>query len=263
MTTHLRTPTRRDLGAAALLLSAALLASCSASASVAKPSVSTGTASPSSSASTQTAQRPAAPPGGISGQSGQGPGGAPPGGGTTGQSGQGPGGGVPPGGGTSSGLASSATAAYTQNGGSATKTGQSYSAAKADESAIRVTNAGTLSLTDPAVTTSGDTSSSDNSSFYGLNAGMLANGGSGHDVRRHGHNHRARRQRRVRDRQRDLGHDVGRHDQGTGQGAHGVMATSGGKMSLTNVDDHHRWRQLRAPSPRTAAAARSPSPAAP
>ncbi|HEY3268598.1 MAG TPA: pertactin-like passenger domain-containing protein [Armatimonadota bacterium] len=70
------------------------------------------------------------------------------------------------------------TAAYTLNGGSATQTGQTYSAASTDMSGIYVCNGGKLTLVNPTVTTSGNTSSPDNSSFYGLNAGILATSAS-------------------------------------------------------------------------------------
>jgi hypothetical protein len=51
---------------------------------------------------------------------------------------------------------------------------QKYSAANADESAVKVTNGGVLTLTNARVTKTGDTSSEDSSNFYGLNAGVLA-----------------------------------------------------------------------------------------
>jgi hypothetical protein len=57
---------------------------------------------------------------------------------------------------------------------------QSYAATAADQSAIYVTRTGVLTLTNPTVTISGDTSSQENSSFYGQNAGVLAGGGTIH-----------------------------------------------------------------------------------
>jgi hypothetical protein len=62
---------------------------------------------------------------------------------------------------------------YTQNSGTVTKTGQTYSSSSTDVSAITVTG-GTFSLSGSKVTTSGNTSSGDKSSFDGLNAGILA-----------------------------------------------------------------------------------------
>lgn len=67
-----------------------------------------------------------------------------------------------------------AQSAYTQSGGTATKTNETYTSTTADKSAVKVTNSGTLTMTNCTVTKSGNTSSSDNSSFYGLNAGILA-----------------------------------------------------------------------------------------
>ncbi|MHC9538563.1 MAG: hypothetical protein AB9903_03505 [Vulcanimicrobiota bacterium] len=73
----------------------------------------------------------------------------------------------------SSGSTTSSTA-YLQSGGTETKSGQAYSTSATDESAVKVTNAGTLTLSDSTITSSGETSSADNSSFYGLNAAVLA-----------------------------------------------------------------------------------------
>lgn len=67
--------------------------------------------------------------------------------------------------------------AYTQSGGTVTKTQQTYSSATTDQSGVLVTNSGVFNISFSTVTTSGNTSSSDNSSFYGLNAGILANSG--------------------------------------------------------------------------------------
>jgi len=136
----------------------------------------------------------------------------------------------------SSGLAT-ATGAYTQNGGIISRANQAYRATIADESAILITNAGTFTLINSAVTTSGNTSSQDNSSFYGLNAGVLATSGSTINLS-----------------------DSTITTSGTGangafvtgsgssitltnvtiraasDGAHAVMATQGGSMTITNVD---------------------------
>ena len=56
---------------------------------------------------------------------------------------------------------------YTQSGGAVALTGQSYSTANEDESGVLVTNSGVFTLSESTVTTSGNTSSSDDSSFYG------------------------------------------------------------------------------------------------
>lgn len=68
--------------------------------------------------------------------------------------------------------------AYSQTGGTITKADQAYTATTADVSAVKVSNSGTLTLTNPTIVKSGDTSSSDNSSFTGQNAGVLATGAS-------------------------------------------------------------------------------------
>lgn len=67
---------------------------------------------------------------------------------------------------------------YTQNGGTATKTGQTYSANSTDGSGVLVSNSGTLTLSGAKIMTGGDSSSLGSSSFYGLNAGVVAASGS-------------------------------------------------------------------------------------
>jgi hypothetical protein len=68
--------------------------------------------------------------------------------------------------------------AYYQSGGTVTKASQVYGTSTADESGVKVVNSGTFTLSDSTVTTSGNTSSQDNSSFYGQNAGVLATSAS-------------------------------------------------------------------------------------
>jgi hypothetical protein len=75
-----------------------------------------------------------------------------------------------PGGGTTYTLSGT----YTVNGTTATQTGQMYTSSTTDQSGVYVLNSGNLTLTNCTVTTSGNTSSNENSSFYGLNAGVLA-----------------------------------------------------------------------------------------
>ena len=67
---------------------------------------------------------------------------------------------------------------YTQSGGTVTKTSQSYSSTLADETTVSVTNAGTFNLSSSTVTKSGNTSSTDNSSWYGQNSAVLATSAS-------------------------------------------------------------------------------------
>ena len=71
-----------------------------------------------------------------------------------------------------------ATGAYSLDGETETNSSQTIIASNTDESGILVTNKGTLVLSDSTVTKTGDTSSNDNSDFYGLNAGVLAESGS-------------------------------------------------------------------------------------
>ncbi len=74
--------------------------------------------------------------------------------------------------------ATTGTAAYSQSGNTVIKSNQIITASNADESAVKVTDSGTFTLSDSTITTSGNTSSMDNSSFYGLNAAVLAESGS-------------------------------------------------------------------------------------
>jgi uncharacterized protein (TIGR03437 family) len=154
----------------------------------------------------------------------------------------GQGGGTAPTGTSSGGSASSSSSVtfygtYKLDGGTATQSNQTYTATAADTSAIWVTNSGVLTLVSPTITTSGDTSSSDNSSFYGLNAALLVNaagsatvtGGTITTTGKSGN---------------------GAFSTGTGStlslsnvtikasadGGHGVMATAGGTMMMSNVD---------------------------
>ena len=69
------------------------------------------------------------------------------------------------------------TASYTLDGGSATISGRTFTASGNDQSAILVTNGGNLNLRDSSISTTGNTSSEDNSSSYGLNAAVLAQAG--------------------------------------------------------------------------------------
>ena len=73
---------------------------------------------------------------------------------------------------------STSTGYYYQSGGTAIKANQTYTSSITDTSGVRVTNAGTLTLTNSKITTGGNTTSEDSSSFYGLNAGVLATSGS-------------------------------------------------------------------------------------
>lgn len=67
--------------------------------------------------------------------------------------------------------------AYAQSSGTVVKTSESFDSSIKDESAVKVTG-GSLTLADCTITKSGNTSSSDNSSFYGQNAAILSSGSS-------------------------------------------------------------------------------------
>ena len=116
------------------------------------------------------------PPDGFGG--GTPPDGTPPdgfGGGTPPSGGHGGfGGGTPPGGGTSS----FEYAAVTEVTEAAELNDQSFISETADESALLVNTADTVTITDPAITKTGDSGGGDNCNFYGLNAAFLVMGGS-------------------------------------------------------------------------------------
>lgn len=68
---------------------------------------------------------------------------------------------------------------YTQTSGTVIESGKTYSTSDTDTSAVYVLNTGTnYTLSDGIIITSGDSSSADDSSFYGLNAAVLATNGA-------------------------------------------------------------------------------------
>ncbi len=69
-------------------------------------------------------------------------------------------------------------AVYSQSGGTAAKLNQTITTSDKATSGVKVTDGGTLTLSDSQVTTSGNTTGMEDSSFYGLDAGVLAMGGS-------------------------------------------------------------------------------------
>jgi hypothetical protein len=70
------------------------------------------------------------------------------------------------------------TAVYSQEGQSATKTAQSLTASQENQSVVRVSNKGVLALSNSFFSKTGDTSSEEESNFFGLNAAVLAESGS-------------------------------------------------------------------------------------
>ena len=127
--------------------------------------------------------------------------------------------------------------AYTVDGTSESKTNEKFSSDSTDLSAIYVTNGGTLNLVNPIIKTTGDTSSSDASSFYGLNGAILANNGStvtvsGGSIITTGSGANGVIPT-------GSGTSVTLSDlsiKASGDGGHGVMATLGGQLILKNVD---------------------------
>ncbi len=147
--------------------------------------------------------------------------------------------GAPPGGSNTSAdtALSTASAAYKLDNQTATQTGQTYTASNNDESAVYVLNGGSLQLSNSMINTSGNTSSQDSSSFYGLNAAVLATAGSSITLTDSSIN--------------TTGTGAnGAFATGTGSsvtlsnakidakadGAHGVMATNAGTVTMDNVD---------------------------
>lgn len=86
--------------------------------------------------------------------------------------------GAPPGGGSNKPTITG-TAAYSVSGETASKSGVTYAATSANQSGVIVNKSGNLTLTNVTVNkTSGNTTSEDESNFYGLNAGVVAEAGS-------------------------------------------------------------------------------------
>ncbi len=151
--------------------------------------------------------------------------------------------GAPPGG--APGASSSTTnpaltatcGASTVDGGDAvTASDSSYSATAADQSALCVINAGNVRLTNATISKTGDTSSSDNSSFYGQNAAVLV--GSGSQLTLSGGTVEARGAGANGVFSTGNGSSATLSDltiDAEGDGAHAVMATLGGTMTLNNV----------------------------
>lgn len=127
--------------------------------------------------------------------------------------------------------------AYTLSGRAAKSKGQRYESSKDDTSAIYVNQDGDLTLVNPTIVTTGETSSNESSSFYGLNAALLVTENSKASI---------------------TGGSITTSGSGangalaagsnasitltdtkikaTGGGGHGVMATLGGSLKMKNVD---------------------------
>lgn len=84
----------------------------------------------------------------------------------------------PPGGGGEQTVVTG-TGAYTVSGDTVTKSNQDIIASEVNQSVVKVTNKGTLTILNSTLTKGGgNTSSEDSSNFYGVNAGVLAEAGS-------------------------------------------------------------------------------------
>lgn len=126
---------------------------------------------------------------------------------------------------------------YTLNGGIAEESDRAFTSEETDTSAIYVTNGGGLTLKNPIITTSGNTSSSDASSFYGLNGAILADKGSkvivtGGSITTTGSGANGAIPT-------GSGTVIMLSDMkitASGDGGHGVMATQGGSLTLSDVD---------------------------
>jgi len=149
--------------------------------------------------------------------------------------------GSPPGGAAPGGISGSPSynfsGVYTLNGGTATETNAKYISTTKDVSGVYVTNGGTLTLVNPTIVTSGDTSSSDASSFYGLNGAMLASNGStvmitGGTISSTGSGANGAIPTGSGTTIRLTNVKI----TASGDGGHGVMATNGGILVLRNVD---------------------------
>ena len=112
-----------------------------------------------------------APPDGGNGQPPERPDGNPPDGGP---GGGGFGGGTPPGGGTSD-FTYTAVTEITET---AEQAEQTYQSETADESALIINTGDAVTISNPTVIKTGDSNGGDNCNFYGLNAGVLAMGGT-------------------------------------------------------------------------------------
>lgn len=82
--------------------------------------------------------------------------------------------GAPPGGGSQTETSGTAATTFEVD---ASQSSAAYTSTSKDENAVRVQAGATVSLTDATVNKTGDSSSSDNSDFYGMNAGVLVRDG--------------------------------------------------------------------------------------
>jgi hypothetical protein len=123
------------------------------------------------------------------------------------------------------------------DGETSTLTGQTFTATNTDQSGVYVMNGGDLNLSNSTIATSGNTSSSDYSSFYGLNAGVLAAGGSLFTLSDSSISTTGTGANGAF--ATGTGSSITLTNvtiQATADGGHGMMATNGGSLTLANVD---------------------------
>jgi hypothetical protein len=126
---------------------------------------------------------------------------------------------------------------FLQKGGTQTKSAMTVTATENDQSAVLVNDSGNLTLTKSKITTSGNTSSQDSSSFAGLNAAVLATTGStinlsDSTITTSGEGANGA----FATGDKSTVNLVNVIIDATAGGAHGVMATKGGTVTLKDVD---------------------------
>ncbi len=127
------------------------------------------------------------------------------------------------------------TGGYTLRSGSAKLSGRSITASSSDESGVLV-DGGSLQLTDVSVRTSGSSKSSDDSSFFGLDAGILAEASARLDITGASVTTSGAGANGVF--AYGSGSAITISDtkvKATGNYAHGIMASSGGKITATGL----------------------------
>lgn len=140
----------------------------------------------------------------------------------------------PPGGGARSYKLSGA---YTLSSGTEGAENKTYKSSSNDVSAVYVNNGAELTLVNPTIETSGDTTSQENSSFYGLNAAVLATQGSKVTISDGSVTTSGTGANGVF--AAGSGAEISLSKvtiKATGTGGHGVMASGGGALTLTDVD---------------------------
>jgi hypothetical protein len=160
-------------------------------------------------------------------------GGSPPAGGKPPAGGSAPS--APPGGGGSS-TPVTGTGAYLLSGGETTKSGSTITASSANQSGVLVEKGGRLTLSKVVVSTTGASSSSNDSSFYGLDSGVLALAGS--SVRETGGSVTTTGNGANAVFAYGTGASVtisGTKVKATGQYAHGIMVSGGGTITATDL----------------------------